>query len=367
MLKQVFVPMRIVHLSDIHLSKQNLDEFRNNFKDAIILDLMNFHRDRPIDLIVITGDLVDKGGYSLKEISEFSHIENPYEIFKDEFILPIAQGLQIDPKKFIFIPGNHDIDEKSISWFDENQLSKEINLENINTFLSENINTFKHSSRIKSFKEFEKDFHNNNLDYECSENESIFTYDYNQTKIGFILVNDSWRCKSRKFDDESGKHFFGYKQLHNGLNKLKEKHTVLNICLFHHSLEDFEEKDEISRILISKDIDLFLFGHHHNQKMVSYRNSLQNCDGLRVRACLNNPSETNSEYQPGYQIIDFDLINATIPKIHFRRYSYKSIIFVEDNDSSLDGPFSPINLQRLKSLRPNNSLGALDITNFNRL
>ncbi|MNU49485.1 3',5'-cyclic adenosine monophosphate phosphodiesterase CpdA [compost metagenome] len=356
--------MRIVHLSDIHLSKGNLYEFRNNFKDAIILDLLNFHKDVPVDIIVITGDLIDKGGHSLKEIPEFSDIKNPYEIFKNEFILPIAQGLQIDSKKFIFVPGNHDIDEKSISWFDENQLSRDINNQNINTFLSENINSFRHSSRMKDFKEFERDFHNGNLNYSFSENESIFTYDYNGKKIGFILVNDSWRCKSRKFDGENDKHYFGFNQLYNGLNQLKRQNTYLNICLFHHSLEDFMEEEEITRILINKEIDLFLYGHYHKSKIETYKNTLSNCDGFRGRATLNRPDEDVADYQPGYQIFDFDLTANSIANIRYRKYNYQAIRFVEDTDTSLGQTFSPIPLTRIKQ-QPN--LLELDFLKFNKL
>ncbi len=357
--------MRIVHLSDIHLSKGNLNEFRNNFKDAIILDLLNFHKDIPIDIIAITGDLVDKGGHSLKEMPEFSSIENPYEIFKKEFILPIAQGLQIDSKKFIFIPGNHDIDEKSISWFDENNLSRDIDDQNINTFLSDNLNSFKHSSRIKAFKDFERDFHNDNSNYLFSENESTFTYDYNSKKIGFILVNDSWRCKSRKFVGENDKHYFGYNQLHNGLTQLKRQNTYLNICLFHHSLENFIEEEEITRILINKEIDIFLYGHYHKNKLVSYKNTLNNCDGFRVRAALNKPDEVIADFQPGYQIFDFDLTTNSISNIHFRKYDYPSIRFNEDTDTSHGQKFSPIPLMKIK--QRHNSSNELDFSTFNKL
>lgn len=110
--------MRIVHLSDIHLSKTTYDFLINEYLDALILDLKKQVKSAgEIDLIVITGDLVDCGGQSLYEIEGYEDTKSypsPFHIFEEIFINPISQELRIPKSNFLFIPGNHDIDEESI-------------------------------------------------------------------------------------------------------------------------------------------------------------------------------------------------------------------------------------------------------------
>lgn len=358
--------MRIVHLSDIHLSKGNIDQFRDNVREALINDLILYNNEKKIDVIVITGDLLDKGGYSLLEnTDEFQTVTNPFEIFKDEFITPISTELGLSHSNFLFVPGNHDIDERSFSWYEERYLSSHINSENINSILRENIGGFRHSSRIKNFKNFEKKFHENTLNYSFSENESIFFYEFDGKKIGFILINDSWRCKSAKFSGETQKLFFGSKQIQNGIDLLNKQKTIINICLFHHSIEDFEEQEYVTKLLINKDIELFLYGHYHKQKLVNHINTINGCYGLRVRAGLNKPSEQLADYQPGYQIIDLNLTNYSISNILFRKYSDHTFRYIEDTDTSQGLSFQSIQLKKRSNM--NRSSEHLDISQFNTL
>ena len=94
--------MRIVHLSDLHLSKDNLSSLKQFYLTALLKDLNNWQKEMPIDIIVLTGDLIDKGG------SSFNDGEDVYDIVEKEFITPILQNLKMDKSRFLFIQGNHD-------------------------------------------------------------------------------------------------------------------------------------------------------------------------------------------------------------------------------------------------------------------
>ena len=64
--------MRLIHLSDIHLSKANFHEFSHHYINSLISDLKYYHNSISVDLIIITGDLVDKGGHSLLELDRYN-------------------------------------------------------------------------------------------------------------------------------------------------------------------------------------------------------------------------------------------------------------------------------------------------------
>lgn len=334
--------MRIVHLSDIHLSFDNYAEFENDYKDALINDLMAYNKSTIIDVIIITGDLVDRGGHSLYNITSYNNqvnYPNPYFIFEEIFINPIVEALNFNKNNLIFIPGNHDIDETTILLREENELLTKLNKDNINQYLIENEKDLKHSKRIKNFKEFEEKFHENNDNYTFSYNESTFSYDFIGVKIGFLLVNDSWRCKSIKLKEDKDKMFFGMQQLYNGMNELNRKNTNINIALFHHSKENFEEEEDIEGFLIRKEIDLMLYGHYHKDKIQFYLNSFGNCHVFRGKASLLKPSETHKDYLPGYQIMDLNLISNRIAKIHYRVFddNPRSKSFIYDNKAATNG------------------------------
>jgi predicted MPP superfamily phosphohydrolase len=326
--------MRIVHLSDVHLSKQNYNEFKNNVRDSLISDLKNYNNSNyPIDLIIITGDLIDKGGHSLKEIAEFEKFDNPYRIFEQEFIEPIAAQLGISKEKFLFIPGNHDIDENEILWIDEKRLKSSLNKTTINDVLDKNKVEFNYNNiRIQAFKEFEKEYHLDNPNYIYSNNASTYIYKKGEDfTVGFILVNDSWRCSTCRVENaELNYHYFGVEQLYSSINLLKSNTPHLTISLFHHSLEDFIEKDEVERFLLNKKIGFYLYGHHHNTHSSNHINPIGSCYGFRGRATLNNPNEDSDDYKPGYQLYDINIGQSKIEKIHFRRYEHKISRFVPD-------------------------------------
>ena len=153
--------MRIAHFSDIHLSNDNFDVFVDTYRSALIKDLEEYNRAHPIDIFVITGDLVDKGGQSLvKRFKKDKTIKSPYDVFEKEFITPISNKLGISNDRFLFVPGNHDIDESQIRWIHEKDMKINLSESNIKDYLNKNSQKFNYTNRrIQQFKEFEKRFH----------------------------------------------------------------------------------------------------------------------------------------------------------------------------------------------------------------
>ncbi|XCF05015.1 metallophosphoesterase [Tamlana crocina] len=327
--------MQIVHLTDIHLSEKNFKEFENNFRKALINDLSKYHsKNNPIELIVITGDLVDCGGHSLLKMPRFSSTyTNPFNIFDKEFIEPIAAALNIKKTQFLFIPGNHDINENDILWVNEKSMKKDINESNIDKYLHDTRHNFNYKNeRLRYFKEFEFEIHKSTPNYKFSNNESTYLHELkNGYKVGFILLNDSWRCSTCELkDDTHNYHYFGVNQIYSGLKNLDSMGSNINICLHHHSVEDFKERIEFERILTTKNIELLLYGHHHSNDSQLHYNGVGGCLGFRGRATLNKPEDSDSKYQSGYKVLDINFGLNKVEKIHYRKYEYDQTKFVAD-------------------------------------
>lgn len=321
--------MRIVQLSDIHLSKTNLEELKNYYREALIKDLQSFHIDVPIDVILITGDLLDRGGSSLGS--------EGYKIFEQEIISPIACALNIKKERFLFVPGNHDVNKEFIEEENEFFLASKMTKETANEKLKDFADKFVAANkRIQKFKEFERQFHENNTTYAYSNNES-FAIEYDKDKpVGFALINDSWRCSPTLTKEQ---HFIGVNQLFNVEKNLEEHQTVLNIAVFHHPYEllNSNESDEIDNILKSRKFDIAIFGHSHDYKFESLISATGGIVLLNGRAAFNDVNEKESRYQPGYNILDIDIDNKTY-LLHARKFIKTSgFRFDKDVESLPDG------------------------------
>ena len=82
--------------------------------------------------MVITGDLIDKGGTS------FLPTDNPYEILHEEFIRPLLTELSIDVNHLFIIPGNHDIQESKIEDISEDGILNFRDVDRIDKYIDQN-------------------------------------------------------------------------------------------------------------------------------------------------------------------------------------------------------------------------------------
>jgi predicted phosphodiesterase len=324
--------MRIVQLSDIHLSGTNLPDLQNFYREALLNDLRIFHEEKRIDVILLTGDLVDRGGKSLGE--------NPYSVFENEFIKPLLKELDLKREQILFIPGNHDINRDLIEERSEFFLANTLTKDEANKLLQKTRTAFTEDNRRQEqFKEFEKEFHKNNDSYIFSNNESLTIIDSENFKTGFALINDSWRCSSELKKEQ---HFIGYSQLFIARNYFKEQKTNINVAVFHHPLEllNSSEKEEIENILRSKEFDVAIFGHSHEQGFESIITSTGGLITLNGRAAFNNSAERDTRFQPGYNILDLNISGKTYTLYTRKFIKGNGYRFDKDVESAPDGIFS---------------------------
>lgn len=322
--------MRLIQLSDIHLSEDNISTLKNYYLDALKKDLSKFHDETPVDLILITGDLIDKGGESFQD-------KDPYQIFEREFIEPILQQLSLTKDKVLFIPGNHDIERNEVEeTYEEGLLTKLKTVDAINNQVDKQTSTFSlANNRIKRFKEFEKQYHRNTANYYLTNNESVFIYENDGVKIGLLLINDSWRCSK---DLKTENHVVGINQLFNAKMIFDQSQTAINLVLFHHPIDCISEieRQEIKNILQKFDFELVLCGHKHRFNFEGSSGVNGNVVFLNSKSAFNNPREENGTHQPGYSIIDIDT-NTLALTCYFRAYMKGRYEFDKDTSSSENG------------------------------
>ena len=96
------------------------------------------------------------------------------------------------------------------------------------------------NERIKAFKEYKYQLHCNTLNYKYSDNESLAFAEINGQKVGFALINDSWRCSAGLVQEH---HYIGYNQLLNAKRHFTAIPTSLNIAVLHHPLDAINQTE----------------------------------------------------------------------------------------------------------------------------
>lgn len=330
--------MRLIHLTDIHLSIDSLLDFQQFYLRALLQDLKQFDSTRKIDLILITGDLVDKGGQSFKKIKQ-----DPYEQFNSLFVDPIINSLNLDYSRVYVNPGNHDVDESLIEEIVESGLRTNLNtIEKINEYVDKYKN-ISHSGleRTSEFKKYETKLADvrENAIQEITNFESNYCIDINGIKVGIACLNSAWRCSSKLPDDSLT---IGTRQILNA-NAFNEKNgTNFNIALLHHPAEYISliERLEVESFFQTFKFDILLSGHIHSAHVYSYHGPKGRLFVNISKSAFGNPRQRTDTFKPGYSIIDLEFLpNEVSVKTFFRKYVHGRVKFDKDIDTAENGEF----------------------------
>lgn len=313
--------LRLVHISDIHFDN---NEKSNELIKCLIKDLIQINEIKKIDIILITGDLINKGGIN------FTSVYDGLKSFEKHFIVQIENKLGINRDRIFFTPGNHDIDRKKDEIYVEVGLKEYFkSLEQIENFMDKNTDCSSNApgiNRINDYKKFENEF------YKCVDIEKCITrFESNYIinidghKIGISALNTAWRCYEKT--DENL--LLGEKQILNSQRFIKD--CELKLALMHHSYELLEEIERRNiQTKITECYDYLFLGHVHNPKV--FENI--NLDGkfftsIAQSNSIENISSENPIYISGYSIFD---IEKDVVTFYNRRYSYIRNEYVNNID-----------------------------------
>ena len=319
--------IRILHLTDFHLNKKTLKDWDDFLKEAFFKKIEELQSERPIDLVLFTGDMIDKAGLDFKEKDDLiSPTTKAFDIFKNQIIDPIIQKLHIDISKFIICPGNHDINRNADKIYNESGLKNHLNsIDSINAFTNLNDDDYDGIQRIKDYKDFEFELYNEVDDKLHSKFKFSIKLKINGKSIGISSLNSSWRC----YDDNDFQNLLiGENQINDNYKFIKD--CEVKIALMHHQLDWISEvESKTVKGHLTQNYDLIFSGHVH-QTDVEY---VQNLTGKSLRfvspSGLNNIRQTDSNFTNGFSVIDNDEKNNTC---HFFKYVHINRMFVDNTD-----------------------------------
>lgn len=251
--------LNILHISDSHVQKKYIEEIREII-EKMIEDINKIQQEEniKIDLICFTGDLIQRGDKSIND-------EGQWELAMEILINPLLGSLNLSLDRFLFVPGNHEVDTTKIVKALESGL-QEKSLSKINALMDEFDSSYK--KRLEYFYDIvrknQPDAEFKVLGYSCKKY-------INDISVGFACVDSAWRS-SGKGMSEKGNLYIGLRQLKELYASIDD--TNLKVCLMHHPIDWMEEceKLEIERELSKYDIVLRGHVHEEDLKQVMRRN-----------------------------------------------------------------------------------------------
>ena len=315
--------IRIAHISDFHLSNDNLFAAEDRIVEPLVKDLKEFHEEEGIDLVVCSGDFVNTGAQS------FDSPKEGFDTFTEMVADHILESLNLGRERFIIAPGNHDVVRSADTRYAESGLTHELtSQEKVTSYIEEG--SEEGSKRIHAYNDFEKRFYDGACTAQCSRYESVHHFDLDDWKVGVASLNSAWRCYNS--GEDAGNIIVGMRQVQRALKALNG--CELRIAVMHHPISDLIDFDQKAiRSTVLREFDFLLRGHDHagstrTTQVIENAIFTSAAPGVLHRN-INSDSRT---YANGYQIIDF---NPQTQKIttHARRFVESSNAFRANPDN----------------------------------
>ena len=321
--------LRIIHFSDFHLNKKNLSDWNYFIKDSLLAELKRIHQEHPINLIFLTGDLIDRGG------ENFSSIAEAFAEFKKNIITPILTTLNLPIERFLIIPGNHDLNKKAEEEWEDDGLKLHLkDADNIQNFIRKGKEgDLKGFERIRPFKEFEKTLYEGISNNQLSFFDSNFVLTINGKKIGVSCINSSWRCYDSQKD--KGLIIVGDTQIANAYSFIKT--CDLKIALIHHPYDWISDTESnVIHKHLHNNYNLMFVGHVHEGETSVETNYAGSLFVNVAPGALTDIRSDSRKYSTGFTIVDYKEKEKVVA-CSFKRYNHPTKKFVDNTDLGDNG------------------------------
>lgn len=304
--------MRIIHFSDLHFGKHN--ERIERMLPVLIKELEIINKERKIDLILFSGDLVWSGDD-----------EKNFKDAKSNFIDPILSKLNISQDNLILTQGNHDNtkDSKELSLVKEH-IDRFVKNEQVDSFVNKEDNQFDLSFvKSENYHDFIKSFY---INADINKLYQVFKREIDGKQIGIVSFNSSWRA----FIGEHSKQLLIPAIIVNrSIEKIKD--CEIKIAIMHHPVEDLKNFNQFEiEDIIHEKFHILTSGHFHKQKPSILFSTNTGILKLSSMALMSNKDGSEN----GISLIDFDLLTFDVKIVKYRYINTDNIFSITQNYTS---------------------------------
>mgnify|MGYP004556841165 FL=1 len=288
--------MRILHFSDFHLRPNGQGKRSMDIFNRMMEKLQEINLEENIDLVIFSGDMIDKGGKDFN-----MSLDECFQEFKKNIIKPLVELLHIGYHQFLFVPGNHEVDRGRK---DKTFAPKTNGDDDIEEFLSTNTIV----PQLQDFLQFQREYYNRHkvegmmVDIQGLHMTLILPLN-NGLKVGVSLLNSAWMCEG---DADKGVIKIGTSQINQSWPLIKNCKVKIAIAHHHYIFLEENESKNVSDILHAH-YDIFAVGHTHGMK-AKYEHDDKGCIFISVAAgnLYDNLHKEDPKYKNGFTILDFN-------------------------------------------------------------
>lgn len=287
--------MKILHFSDFHLRPNKQGERSMDIFNRMMDKLQEINQEANIDLVIFSGDMIDKGGKHFgKPLAECLHD------FKDKIITPLVTQLHIGYHQFLFVPGNHEVVRDLRK---DKRIDELITEDDVEDYLSCNESI----PHLQEFLCFQKEYYDSldvpGLKVKHNGFSMTLTMPINGKMVGISLLDTAWMCGG---DNDKGKIMLGLSQINPSWSEIAD--CQIKIAISHHHYNFLEECDgnKISEVL-HKHYDIYAVGHTHGMK-TTHEEDENGSLFISVAAgnLYDNLHEERKMYKNGFTILEYN-------------------------------------------------------------
>jgi 3',5'-cyclic AMP phosphodiesterase CpdA len=282
---------RILHLTDFHFDTKKAED-QKIVVSELKNDLARITRDKVVDLIIFSGDLVNRG-------SDKQSFESAKQLLLDN----LRDELNLTDEDIVICPGNHDVDQKAIEDhpYIEPGLKAHLNSsDNLNRHVDKYFHTpipdDEANGRLANYFDFVRKYYHGGASLKSNYVDCLVK-STQVGKIGFASLNSAWRSTGAG-EIERNLMLISERVVEAAASQLK--HCDLKIAIVHHPLDWLAAWDaKAVRIPLFVNFDLIAFGHVHEDMPSLVKNSIGECLLAQGGALY-----LHREYYNGFQLID---------------------------------------------------------------
>lgn len=340
--------MRILHFSDFHLEGDGVT-FSQNMIERMLDVLKPVNQEKKFDLILFTGDMIDKGGRKFKDKKA------AYDTFHQVVIEELCSQLDLPESCFYACPGNHEVNRNLVNRKKDYELEENLKSQDeISRYLREDKVNDGFSERLKDYDTYFRQGWLKNVSkthYVTVKLADHFILNVDGRKIGISSLNSAWRCGKKtlrknvpflkkignifrkkdqkveyeylenKNDDENNT-LIGRDQISEATSFFNSEDVKLKLSLAHHhfSLLGIADSTNMRDAFISS-YDMSFFGHTHHEDALKYGDDEVNVVATIAPGVISKNIYKKKDYRNGFAVWDVDIAKSVAVE---RRYYQKN-------------------------------------------